>query len=589
MMTPVVENAAEIGHELDRVIASRLFINSARLIRFLRFTVDTVLKGHAHLLKEQFIGIHVYDRSTTYDPRVDPVVRVEARRLRQKLRRYYETIGGSSELKIDYPIGSYVPVFLVNGKAPGNTESRIQTKRTEAADLYSDGEGMLLAIFPFVCLSGTEEDVRFSTGLTDELIYQFSMSPGFRVAAITHSSEETLSIFPAHRLSTDLGAHAFMQGQVRSNGDRYRVTIQLYDSAGFGVWTDRFDLLDHATPCMPDRVARAIAARCRLDYSLLRAMTVSPSLAAVRALGIAAHARREIDERDPVNVSNALRVLSAAIARCPDDTGLQSAFADSHVELFLCGAATYEVAHEAAKPAVNRALTLDSISSAGNCAAAAVQGWLRWNWPKAMEHVRLALRAGASVRASYLYAILLSYNGQFDEALKQLNRAADLDAFSQSTTTAIAHTLFLARRYESLIEIFPEKDGAIRPVGVVRYLGLAYAMTGSRENATRLIERLIEPALLSVSHRTVCAEMEAWAGRPRRAILMLGEANIAPIENALLAVAIGDHATAIASLEVARRRRDPMVLTLQSDSRFDALRRYDRFRNLAKQSRVVLE
>ncbi|MFM0075894.1 hypothetical protein PQQ86_32550 [Paraburkholderia sediminicola] len=589
MMNPVVENAAEIGKELDRVTASRLFINSARLIRFLRFTVDTVLNGHAHLLKEHFIGTHVYDRSTTYDPRIDPVVRVEARRLRQKLRKYYETTGSSTELKIDYPIGSYVPVFLVNGKAPGETESRIQAKRTDEADLYIDGDGMFLAIFPFVCQPGTEEDVRFSTALTDELIYRFSLSSGFRVAAITHSYEEAHSISPAHRLATDLGAHAFMQGQVRSNGDRYRITIQLYDSAGFGVWTDRFDLLDHATPCVPDRVACAIAARCHLDYSLLRSMTVSPSLAAVRALGIAARARREIDERDPVTVSNTLRLLSAAVARCPNDTGLHSALADGHVELFLSGATTYEVAYEAAKPAVNRSLALDSISSAANCAAAAVQGWLRWNWPKAMEHVRLALKAGASVRAFYLYAMLLTYHGQFDEALKQLNRAADLDAFSQSITTAIAHTLFLARRYESLIEAFPEKDSAIWPIGVVRYLGLAYAMTGSREKAIQLIERLIEPALLSVPHRTVFAEMEAWAGHPRRASLMLGDSNIAPIENALLAVAIGDHATAIASLEVARRRRNPIVLTLQSDSRFDALRRYDRFRSLAKQSRVVLE
>lgn len=588
LTNPVVEGAAEIGQELDRVTASPLFIKSTRLIRFLRFTVDTVLDGHAHLLKEHFIGTHVYDRPHTYDPRIDSVVRVEARRLRQKLRKYYETTSGSSRLKIDYPIGSYVPVFLVHEKTRGETALRMHAKPTEA-DLYIDGEGMLLAIFPFECLSGSKESIRLAKGLTGEVIYRLSMSTGFRVAPITHSYENALANSPAHKLSSDLGAHAFIQGQVTLTVDLYRVTVQLHDSAGFAVWTERFDLLDHAIPDAQDRVACAIAARCRIDYSPLRAMTVSPSLAAVRALGIAARARRDIDEQDPVTLSNTLRTLSAAIGRNPNDTGLQSALADAHVELFLGGAVTYEVAYEAAKPAVNRSLALDGISSAGNCAAAAVHGWLRWNRPRAMGHVQLALTSGGSVRAFSLYAIFLTYNGQFDEALKQLNRAADLDAFSQRTTTAIAHTLFLARRYESLIETFSEIDSFTTPVGAVRYLGLAYAMTESREKAAGLIERLIGPASLSVSHRTVCAEMEAWVGRPRRAIMMLKDKNIAPAESALLAAAIGDHATATASLELARRRRDPLVLTLQSDSRFDSFRRYERFRSLEKQSRVALE
>ena len=85
--------AAEIRAQLDLILRSRAFIQSHRIRRFLQFVVEESLLGQPHRLKEYLIGLEVFDRREAFDPRVDSIVRVEARRLRYKLEEYYRTEG----------------------------------------------------------------------------------------------------------------------------------------------------------------------------------------------------------------------------------------------------------------------------------------------------------------------------------------------------------------------------------------------------------------------------------------------------------------------------------------------------------------
>src|ERR1700722_2662692 len=100
-----------IRDELSRILESSLFIQSDRLGRFLRFTVETTLAGDAVTLKEYLIGTEVYDRRPPYHPSMDSIVRSEARRLRSKLKEYYESVGRNDPVFIYYRPGSYVPAF----------------------------------------------------------------------------------------------------------------------------------------------------------------------------------------------------------------------------------------------------------------------------------------------------------------------------------------------------------------------------------------------------------------------------------------------------------------------------------------------
>lgn len=98
-------DSAALRAAVDRIIASDNFRNSDRLCRFLRYTLDAHLGGGP--IKEYLIGREVFDRDADYDPRTDPIVRVEARRLRKKLDEYYAGPGRDEAVRISLPKGSY--------------------------------------------------------------------------------------------------------------------------------------------------------------------------------------------------------------------------------------------------------------------------------------------------------------------------------------------------------------------------------------------------------------------------------------------------------------------------------------------------
>ena len=104
-------SAEEIRAELGRILASPAFSHSPRLAAFLRFVVESRLSGKADYIKSYTIGVEALGRSEGFDPHVDPIVRVEAGRLRKALARYYSGTGVDGTVLIDLPRGSYVPVF----------------------------------------------------------------------------------------------------------------------------------------------------------------------------------------------------------------------------------------------------------------------------------------------------------------------------------------------------------------------------------------------------------------------------------------------------------------------------------------------
>lgn len=96
---------------LQQLLADRRFVTAERNAQFLRYVVEGALDGRSKEIKETVIATEVYGRSITYDPKTDSIVRVEASRLRQKLRNYYENEGKASAIRVHLPTGSYVPLF----------------------------------------------------------------------------------------------------------------------------------------------------------------------------------------------------------------------------------------------------------------------------------------------------------------------------------------------------------------------------------------------------------------------------------------------------------------------------------------------
>lgn len=104
-------HAERVREQLKRLLSSRSFADAERGSRFLRFVVDATLEGRTGEIKESVIGVEVLGRSPSFDPKTDPIVRVEAGRLRSRLNTYYQNEGKADPVLISLPKGGYVPQF----------------------------------------------------------------------------------------------------------------------------------------------------------------------------------------------------------------------------------------------------------------------------------------------------------------------------------------------------------------------------------------------------------------------------------------------------------------------------------------------
>jgi len=101
----------DVRAELDRILATKGFSSAGRLSKLLRYVVEKSLAGETDQLKEYAVGIEVFERDSSYDPRLDSIVRVEAGRLRSRLDEYYVGEGVASPIRIHLPRGGYSAQF----------------------------------------------------------------------------------------------------------------------------------------------------------------------------------------------------------------------------------------------------------------------------------------------------------------------------------------------------------------------------------------------------------------------------------------------------------------------------------------------
>lgn len=224
--------------QLEKILTSTAFIRSKRLGRFLRFTVEQCLEGRQGALKEYLVGVEVFNKMETFDPRIDSIVRVEARRLRSKLEKYYQTDGCEDGIVIQFRKGSYVPAILSRDHLNAMT--------------VLDGTGVRagrksIAVSRFSNLGLTPEYTYFCSGLTDDIISALTKLPSLRVMARMGSNGE------------EVKADYVVEGSVRKQNDRLRISAQLIDTTNsMYLWSETYerDLSDGFA--VQDEIARAI-------------------------------------------------------------------------------------------------------------------------------------------------------------------------------------------------------------------------------------------------------------------------------------------------------------------------------------------
>jgi TolB-like protein len=218
--------AEAVRAQLARILKSETFARARRMQRFLEFIVTEALAGRADQLGEYSIGLAVYDRGSDFEPAADPIVRIDARRLRYKLVEYYQRpVSAQDNVIIDIPKGGYVPVF-----APASLPER----RPAAHTLRQ----RRIAVLPFEVLSTDTDGPLYGRALCMSLTASLTNLDGVEAVAHTFLREQTL-----HQAASELRLSHAIQGSILRWSRGARVIVNLIDvDSGTQLWAREFDV-----------------------------------------------------------------------------------------------------------------------------------------------------------------------------------------------------------------------------------------------------------------------------------------------------------------------------------------------------------
>ena len=263
-------SADEIRLQLDRLVASSGFANADRMSGFLRYVVERALAGESDQVKEYVIGVAVFGRDDQYDPRLDSIVRVEARRLRTKLDEYYADEGRDDPIVIQMRRGSYAATFerrpaqpaappAIDRAAPsvrwrpglvalitalglalplglGIWRTGLWTSVGRATPIVT------IAVLPFAEYSNEPADTLLAARLTDGVTSELARIRTIGVVSHTSAQQFAGRRPPLREIAQALNAEMILEARVLKAGESVRVEARLVDGLkDRKVWVRDFD------------------------------------------------------------------------------------------------------------------------------------------------------------------------------------------------------------------------------------------------------------------------------------------------------------------------------------------------------------
>ena len=229
-----------IHEQLVRILKSGPFHQSPRRQRFLEYIVNETLAGRGERLKGYNVALEVFDRPDTFDSNVDPIVRMEAARLRDRLREYYYSADGQNDpIRIDLPKGTYTPqIEFRHADTPRRRIARRKARPTQEVSSTLPS----VAVLAFDDLSADQNLGYLGDGVAEDIITALSRFPDLAVVARSSSFTYKGKAVDMRQVGKELGVDYVVEGSVRKDGDKLRIVSQLIDTKkGEHVWAERFD------------------------------------------------------------------------------------------------------------------------------------------------------------------------------------------------------------------------------------------------------------------------------------------------------------------------------------------------------------
>lgn len=559
-MPTEVANPDEVQAELRRILESTVFSLAGRLRRFLDYVVSKSLCGKTNELKEYTIGLEVFDRGLDFDPRLDPIVRVEAGRLRQKLQRYYESAGQGSSLRIGLPKGAYVPTIEYRAATSPATPATVPT----------------LAVLTFADLSLNRDQAYLCEGMTEELIRALTKTPGLHVFAARSTTP----------------ANFVLEGGVRRDGSQMRITAMLKDAlTGQFVWAENYDNEFASVFEIQEDISASIVAALRVqlqpDLELAGSSRATTNTTAYR---LYLKARYFWNLRTPEGLLEAVQFFNKAIE---NDSGFglaHSGLADAYSLLGNYSVLAPVEARASAIESAAKALLLAPDLAEAHTSMAHVLATCEWNWEEAEREYELAIELNPRLStAHHWYAITcLMPQRRLVEAQLEIREAAMMDPLSIGIARDVAVIHWAMRDYQAAaaqarrsLELDPNFHEAYW------ILGLACAQLKDYDSAITAFSRgrTLRPTarlIGALGHTFGISGNTSDARRCEVELIELSqERYVSPFDIALVSLGLGEVDRTFDSLERAFQDRSYEVLWLPLDPRWDAVRTHSRYHSLA--------
>ena len=272
---PEAATAGEVREQLGDILASDNFLSSERLRNFLTFIVEETLKGRGNNLKAYCIAVEVFNYPEDFDPSVNPIVRVEAGRLRSKLDRFYLTNPHAAVL-ISIPKGGYAATFTrLAGPNPAANAGQALPQGKKSSPPHSK---TILLIKPFTCIGKSEILDRFLPGLVNEITTGLTRFPELAVLACSMNDCPGVGrkdVCPLPEARFALGGSAVL------DGENLKVWVNLMDvNDGINAWAERFSFKFRPDSLaeLEEDIAERITSRIADDFGLINRTLLKETL-----------------------------------------------------------------------------------------------------------------------------------------------------------------------------------------------------------------------------------------------------------------------------------------------------------------------
>jgi TolB-like protein/Tfp pilus assembly protein PilF len=571
---------------LSLVLASEIFARSNRLSQFLRFVVERTLNGHEGSLKEYTIGTEAYGRKADFDPGQDTIVRTEARRLRSKLKEYYETEGKSDDVVIFIRSGSYVPAIRWRASLHGQSQVPPRT----ADELWVEGDGVRVALTAFRAHANDPIASECAFGITDDLLHQLVQVPGLRVvskATTRFPSQDSDSL----QGNGELEAQIILDGTVRSEHNRLRVSARVSTARGLLLWSQRFDAATDEDSLLKlhDAVAAALLSRVAPRASIVRRYLGTPTQTLYQFYSKALAAESLLEEGTVATISDSLKKFEELALEAPEYGRLHCGVAQCYMALAQRGATPSRDFVARASKACKRALAIDSNAIDAHSTMGCILAQ-EWKWKAAEESFRKALQLGDQHAAHRQFAQFLLIHSRFDESWKHFQIAEGMDSFSARQKSSIARFFYYSRWHREARDYYARvmQFGPL-PIEATMIRAFTEIQMGDAKKAVELAQGVRRRVGTVQLYLATIAEIFALSNEVDQAQsltvssgLLTERASLSYFRKACLALALNEPAKSLEFLSESFKRKEAELPWIAADPRFDAIRDNDTYQSIVR-------